>query len=50
LWIPAVLGTIAFVQLRDLLRGKDQQAAADICQPLTDPITVELGPKRTVSA
>jgi uncharacterized protein (TIRG00374 family) len=45
LWIPAVLGTLAFVQLRDLLRGKDEQAAADICQPLTDPIQVKLAPR-----
>ena len=50
LWIPAVLGTLAFVQLRDLLRGKDQKAAAEICQPLADPIQVELNPKQAVSA
>ncbi len=50
LWIPAVLGTLAFVQLRDLLRGKDQQAAAEICQPLTDPIQVERLPRQAVSA
>jgi uncharacterized protein (TIRG00374 family) len=50
LWIPAVLGTVAFVQLRDLLRGKDQVAAAEICQPLADPIQVELGRKQPVSA
>ena len=42
LWIPAVLGTLAFVQLRDLLRGKDQEAAAEICEPLAEPIKVEL--------
>ena len=28
LWIPAILGTLAFVQLRDLLRGKQQDVAA----------------------
>jgi uncharacterized protein (TIRG00374 family) len=50
LWIPAVLGTLAFVQLRDLLRGKDKQAAAEICQPLADPIQVELPAKQAVSA
>ena len=50
LWIPAVLGTIAFVQLRDLLRGRDRQAAADICRPLTDPIQVKLLPRNAVSA
>ncbi|HEY1591505.1 MAG TPA: flippase-like domain-containing protein [Solirubrobacteraceae bacterium] len=50
LWIPAVLGTLAFVQLRDLLRGKDQVAAAQICEPLADPIEVELPAKQAVSA
>ena len=50
LWIPAVLGTLAFVQLRDLLRGKDQVAAAEICEPLADPIKVELPAKGAVSA
>jgi uncharacterized protein (TIRG00374 family) len=50
LWIPAVLGTLAFVQLRDLLRGKDQEAAAEICQPLAEPIEVERGPRQAVSA
>jgi uncharacterized protein (TIRG00374 family) len=41
LWIPAILGTLAFVQLRDLLRGK-QQDAATLCEPLAEPIEVEL--------
>ena len=50
LWIPAVLGTLAFVQLRDLLHGKDREAAAEICQPLAEPIEVELKPPRAVSA
>jgi uncharacterized protein (TIRG00374 family) len=50
LWIPAVLGTLAFVQLRDLLRGKDQKAAAQICQPLADPIAVERSARSPVSA
>jgi uncharacterized protein (TIRG00374 family) len=50
LWIPAVLGTLAFVQLRDLLRGKDQVAAAQICEPLAEPIKVELPAKQAVSA
>ena len=44
LWIPAILGTLAFVQLRDLLRGK-QQDAATICEPLAEPIEVELQPR-----
>jgi hypothetical protein len=41
LWIPAVLGTIAFVQLRDLLHGRQADAAA-MCEPLAEPIEVEL--------
>jgi uncharacterized protein (TIRG00374 family) len=41
LWIPAILGMLAFVQLRDLLRGK-QQDAATMCEPLAEPIEVEL--------
>jgi uncharacterized protein (TIRG00374 family) len=48
LWIPAILGTLAFVQLRDLLHGK-QQDAATICEPLAEPIEVELTPRETVS-
>jgi uncharacterized protein (TIRG00374 family) len=47
LWIPAVLGTLAFVQLRDLLRGKQDEAAA-MCEPLSEPIAVELGPRDAV--
>jgi hypothetical protein len=31
LWIPAVLGAIAFVQLRALLRRESD--AIDVCQP-----------------
>jgi uncharacterized membrane protein YbhN (UPF0104 family) len=37
LWIPALLGSIAFVQLRDTLRQEAEPAA--ICQPLAEPIT-----------
>jgi uncharacterized membrane protein YbhN (UPF0104 family) len=36
LWIPAVLGSIAFVQLRNNLRREAQPAV--ICQPLADPM------------
>jgi uncharacterized protein (TIRG00374 family) len=36
LWIPAILGSIAFVQLRNTLRREAQPAA--ICQPLAEPI------------
>jgi uncharacterized protein (TIRG00374 family) len=43
LWIPAVLGTVAFIQLRDLLRGR-QADAASMCEPLAEPIEVELTP------
>jgi uncharacterized protein (TIRG00374 family) len=48
LWIPAVLGTLAFVQLRDLLRGR-QKDAASMCEPLAEPIQVELEPRETIS-
>jgi uncharacterized protein (TIRG00374 family) len=44
LWIPALLGTLAFVQLRDLLHGK-QAEAARMCEPLAEPIAVELAPR-----
>jgi uncharacterized membrane protein YbhN (UPF0104 family) len=36
LWIPGLLGTLAFVQLRRTLRRETQPAA--ICMPLADPI------------
>jgi uncharacterized membrane protein YbhN (UPF0104 family) len=36
LWVPGLLGTIAFVQLRRILQ-RDTQAAA-ICMPLAEPI------------
>ena len=39
LWIPAVLGTIAFVQLRSTLQREAQPAA--ICMPLVEPIETE---------
>lgn len=48
LWIPAVLGTLAFVQLRDLLRGK-QKDAATICEPLAEPLAVERIPRQAIS-
>jgi uncharacterized membrane protein YbhN (UPF0104 family) len=41
LWVPGLLGTVAFVQLRRTLRRQDQPAA--ICMPLAEPIeTVQL--------
>ena len=46
LWIPAILGTLAFVQLRDLLRG-NQRDVATMCEPLAEPIEVELDPRGT---
>ncbi len=36
LWLPAVLGSIAFVQLRRTLRKHDDPAA--LCRPLAEPI------------
>lgn len=36
LWVPALLGSIAFVQLRRTLEREDHPAA--ICAPLADPI------------
>ena len=49
LWIPAILGTLAFVQLRDLLHGR-QEEAATMCEPLAEPIDVELKPRSAISA
>jgi uncharacterized membrane protein YbhN (UPF0104 family) len=41
LWIPALLGTVAFVQLRRTLAREDKPAA--MCAPLAEPIeTVHL--------
>jgi uncharacterized membrane protein YbhN (UPF0104 family) len=41
LWVPAVLGSVAFVQLRATLRREKQPAA--MCMPLAEPIeTVHL--------
>jgi uncharacterized membrane protein YbhN (UPF0104 family) len=41
LWIPAALGSVAFVQLRRTLQRSEQPAA--ICQPLAEPLeTVSL--------
>ena len=40
LWIPALLGSMAFVQLRRILRREAQPAA--ICMPLVDPIEPQL--------
>jgi uncharacterized membrane protein YbhN (UPF0104 family) len=39
LWIPAALGSVAFVQLRKTL--KDEAKAQAICSPLAEPIRVE---------
>ena len=40
LWVPAILGSVAFVQLRHTLQREDQPAA--ICMPLAEPIEVKL--------
>jgi uncharacterized membrane protein YbhN (UPF0104 family) len=37
LWIPAILGSLAFVRLRSTLRQQQDDAAA-LCEPLADPI------------
>jgi uncharacterized membrane protein YbhN (UPF0104 family) len=36
LWVPALLGSVAFVRLRDTLRREPQAAA--MCMPLAEPI------------
>jgi uncharacterized membrane protein YbhN (UPF0104 family) len=36
IWVPALLGSVAFVQLRRMLMRADRPAA--ICAPLADPI------------
>jgi uncharacterized membrane protein YbhN (UPF0104 family) len=36
LWVPAVLGSVAFVQLRNTLRRTDKPAS--ICMPLVEPL------------
>lgn len=41
LWIPAALGSVAFVQLRKTLNSESYTES--ICAPLADPIHVELG-------
>jgi uncharacterized membrane protein YbhN (UPF0104 family) len=38
LWVPALLGSVAFVQLRNTLRREAQPAA--MCAPLAEPIEV----------
>jgi uncharacterized membrane protein YbhN (UPF0104 family) len=38
LWIPGILGSVAFVQLRNTLRRESQPAA--MCAPLAEPIEV----------
>jgi uncharacterized membrane protein YbhN (UPF0104 family) len=44
LWIPAALGSIAFVQLRKTLRH--ESLAGTVCEPLAEPLHVELGQQR----
>ena len=38
LWVPALLGSVAFVQLRNTLRTEPEPAA--VCAPLAEPIEV----------
>ena len=42
LWLPALLGSVAFVQLRRRLQRDDQAAA--MCMPLAEPIEVVSAP------
>jgi uncharacterized membrane protein YbhN (UPF0104 family) len=42
IWIPALLGSIAFVQLRRTLQREEQPAA--MCAPLAEPIEVVVPP------
>jgi uncharacterized membrane protein YbhN (UPF0104 family) len=46
LWVPALLGSVAFVQLRNTL-ARDERAAA-MCEPLAEP--TEAGKKRVMAA
>jgi uncharacterized membrane protein YbhN (UPF0104 family) len=43
IWIPALLGSVAFVQLRDALRREPRAAA--ICAPLAEPLEAALAPE-----
>jgi len=42
LWIPGILGTVAFVRLRNTLRHAEKPAA--MCAPMADPIEVKARP------
>lgn len=46
LWIPAILGSLAFVRLRTTLR-EQQSDVASLCEPLADPIAVVKIPARS---
>lgn len=41
LWLPAALGSVAFVQLRKTLRGEPHTET--VCEPLAEPITDGVG-------
>ena len=45
LWVPALLGSVAFAQLRRTLLRDEQPAA--ICAPLAEPIETVLLPARS---
>jgi len=47
LWIPGIIGTVAFQRLRNTLRHAEKPAA--ICAPLADPIEVEAPPSAVVA-
>ena len=42
LWVPGLLGSVAFVQLRRTLQREEQPAVA--CMPLAEPIEMSLSP------
>jgi hypothetical protein len=41
LWLPALLGRLAFVQLRNTLRRADEPAR--VCMPLAEPLQTAPG-------
>lgn len=48
LWVPGLLGSVAFVQLRRTLEREDEPAA--ICEPLSDPLEVVHQPSLAAEA
>jgi uncharacterized protein (TIRG00374 family) len=48
IWIPALMGSVAFVQLRRTLAREEQPAA--ICAPLAEPIEIVRQPSLAAGA